>query len=129
MTSYFSSSYVFIREVYFGMLGLLENLRRGLISNSIREYNLSFVGISEIKMQAYNSQFVDSISGDANFKWLFFPASGLLGGILLGMDVDAYDIFEEDIGIFMLGPWSGLKLLISSRLLCLLMVPGPRPSD
>jgi hypothetical protein len=53
---------------------------------------LSFIAISEIGRRRFTNPFIKTLFSGKNFLWLVEEPKGLSGGILLGIDLEVFDI-------------------------------------
>jgi hypothetical protein len=89
------------------MNGMFNN-RRGLqdlathifITDSIRDYWLDFVAISEIRKRDYSTSFLNRLLGGENFVWVSLPPRGRSGGLLVGIRTWTMEILDNSGGDF-----------------------------
>jgi hypothetical protein len=70
------------------------------VSDLVKEQNLSFIAISETVRRSFTDPFLRNLSGGKNFLWHCKEPDGRSGGILLGVDLDVFDIGGIDEGEF-----------------------------
>jgi hypothetical protein len=52
------------------------------------------------KKESFSTSYLDSISSNRIFVWNFLPAKGTVGGILVGVDSDLFEVIAWDIKLF-----------------------------
>jgi hypothetical protein len=65
-----------------------------------REQNLSFIALSETGQKCFHDSVLRNLCGGHNFIWHCKEPRGRSGGILLGIDLDVFDIGAIDEGDF-----------------------------
>lgn len=86
------------------MIGLLWNIR-GLgklgrvptLISKIRDSHADFVGIMETKKNSLSVGFLKSLSSNVPFAWHHLEARGSVGGILVGANMDKFNMVVGDI--------------------------------
>jgi hypothetical protein len=73
---------------------------KGIIwnSNGFREHNLEFMAILESRRSNFNDSFLKNLCAGKNFLWHCKAPQGRSGGILVGVDLDVFDIGAIDEG-------------------------------
>jgi exonuclease III len=80
--------------------GLNNRARRGVVSNLVRDTRATIVSLQETKLATIDAQVVRETLGDrfvANF--IYLPAVGTCGGILLAVDEEFYSIARWELGV------------------------------
>jgi hypothetical protein len=71
----------------------LQDLAKHLhIAESIRDYDLDFVAISETGKRNYSINFLNRLSGGEDFDWVSRPPRGRSGGLLIGVRTSTMEI-------------------------------------
>ena len=52
----------------------------------------SVVGFQETKKESFSDSYLKSLSVVCNFSWNHLPSQGTAGGILMGVDLDIFDV-------------------------------------
>lgn len=81
------------------MIGLFWNIRAlgqpakfQCLYDTIKNYNIGFIGFQETKREQLSANFFAISNWWEKFIWHFLPADGSAGGILLGLNVDLFDV-------------------------------------
>jgi hypothetical protein len=79
--------------VFFGIVMALRiQKNHRFISDLTREQNLCFIAISEMGRKGFNDVVLRNLCAGRNFLWHCKEPKGCSGGILLGIDLDSFDI-------------------------------------
>jgi hypothetical protein len=79
----------------------LQDLAKHLhIAESIRDYALDFVAISETGKRNYSTNFLNRLSGGEDFDWVSRPPRGRSGGLLIGVRSSTMEILDNSGGDF-----------------------------
>ena len=78
--------------MFWNVRGINAPGRKSLIIDTIKRSHPSVVGFQETKKESLSDSFLKSLSGAKNFSWHHLPASGTVGGILMGVDIDVLDV-------------------------------------
>jgi hypothetical protein len=81
-----------------GIVMVLKIKKHRFISDLTRERNLCFIAISEMGKKGFNDVVLRNLCAGRNFLWHFKEPKGHSGGILLGIDLDSFDIGAIDEG-------------------------------
>lgn len=90
-----------INEVIFWNVrvrGIIKPARRRQIKEYIYELHLDYVGLQETKKQDFTDRELAEIGGNCSFTWIWVPAQGLSGGILVGIKTDIMEMEDVKIG-------------------------------
>lgn len=79
---------------FWNIRGLGKTGRKEYVIDLIKNNNLDFVGIQETKKEDFDVEYLDALAGRKQFCWNWIPAKGTAGGILMGFDVDVFEIIE-----------------------------------
>ena len=89
------------------MIGCFSNIRgvelpnkQKFLQDLFKEEGISFIGLSETIKSDYTSQWFNKIAGNRKFTWQWIPPEGRSGGMLLGADLDLFDLIEYELGKF-----------------------------
>jgi hypothetical protein len=61
---------------------------------------LDYIGFQETKKQQFSNSYLKCVLGNRNFAWNHLPAVGSAGGILVGLNLDLFDIISWDVRSF-----------------------------
>lgn len=80
-----------MKGAFWNIRGLNKAGRKLALTGFIGENDLDFVGIIETKKEDFVNSYLRSLSR-RNFDWCFLPATGSVGGILLGCDLNKFSM-------------------------------------
>ena len=89
--------------------GLRDLAKHARIADSIRDYRLDFVGISETGKRDFSTILLNRLSGGVKFTWKSHPPRARSGGILLGVKTETMDVLASSEGTFILSSTSVTK--------------------
>ena len=92
--------------LFWNVRGITTLGKNPCIVDTLNKTNASIVSFQETKKAELSTSFLKSISGSKNFQWHHLPAVGTAGGVLVGVDVDIFDILQ----------WSSLNFSVSCNL-------------
>jgi hypothetical protein len=49
-------------------------------------------------IKIFSDSWLNSISGNRNFAWLWSPPNGRSGGLLVGFNYEVFDVREHELG-------------------------------
>jgi hypothetical protein len=78
--------------------GFRDPKKHRYVSDVTKEQNLSFIAILEIGRSTFSDHFLKNLCVGKNFLWHCTEPKGQSGGILLGIDLDVFDIGAIDEG-------------------------------
>jgi hypothetical protein len=87
-----------MKGLFWNCDGFRDPKKHRFIFDITREQNLSFISISEIGRRIFSDPFLRNLCGGENFIWHCKEPRGRSGGMLLGIDLDIYDIGAIDEG-------------------------------
>lgn len=64
------------------------------IIDTLSKTKADIIAFQETKKEELSTAFLKSISGNRCFEWHHLPAIGSAGGILMGVDLDIFDILD-----------------------------------
>lgn len=80
--------------------GLNNSARRKVVKDLTREKRATVACLQETKLEVIDKDLVTEILGDKFVEnFVFLPASGTRGGILLAVDEDYYKLKDTEIGV------------------------------
>jgi hypothetical protein len=82
--------------------GLRDLAKHIFIADSIRDYGLDFVAISETGNRDYSTSFLNRLSGVEDFAWVSRPPRGRSGGLLVGIRTSTMEILDNSGGDFLI---------------------------
>jgi hypothetical protein len=85
-----------MKGMFWNCDGFRDPKNHRFISDITREQNLSFIGISEIGRRSFSDPFLRNLCSGENFLWHCKEPRGRSGGMLLGIDLDIFDIGAID---------------------------------
>jgi hypothetical protein len=86
-----------------------KDIKIEFLKELIRKERIDFIGIQETNKKSFDDSWLQSISSNRNFAWVWSPAKGRSGGLLVGLDADVFDIRQVDKGDFM------IKVLVAHK--------------
>lgn len=86
-----------MNALFWNVRGIAAASRKTLILDTIQKRHPSIVGFQETKKESFSDSYLKSLSRSCNFSWNHLPANGTAGGILMGVDLDAFDIVSWNI--------------------------------
>jgi hypothetical protein len=89
-----------MRGVFWNCNGFKDPKKHRFISDLTREQDLCSIAILETGRKGFNDFVLRNLCGGRNFLWHCKEPRGCLGGILLGIDLDTFDIGAIDEGDF-----------------------------
>jgi len=87
-----------MKGVFWNSDGFKDPKKHKFISDLTKEHNLSFIAISETSRKNFTSPFLKNLCAGRDFLWHVKEPRGRSGGILLGIDLNVYDIGAIDEG-------------------------------
>jgi hypothetical protein len=87
-----------MRGIFWNCNGFKDPKKYRFVSGLTREQNLCFIAISEMGRNSFSDAVLRNLCGGRNFLWHYKEPRGRSGGILLGIDLDTFDIGEIDEG-------------------------------
>ena len=91
------------------MKGLIWNCRdikkngvSSFLQNLIREHRFQFIGLQETMQPNIDDQFLKYIDPLQSYLWKWTPSNGRSGGILVGINIDRFDVGGFSEGEYML---------------------------
>ena len=82
--------------LFLNVRGINATRRKPFILDTLAKTQASIVAFQETKKEEYSDSYLKSISANKKFNWHHLPAKGSVGGILVGVDVDLFDIISWD---------------------------------
>jgi hypothetical protein len=61
---------------------------------------LDYIGFQETKKQQFSDIYLKCVLGNKNFAWKHLPSVGSAGGILVGINLDLFDVLAWEIKNF-----------------------------
>src|SRR3954465_7468243 len=74
--------------------------RQKFISENISPLKVDYIGFQGTKKDSFSNSFLKNLLGNRNFAWNFLPSQGTAGGILVGVNLDLFDVVSWDIRSF-----------------------------
>jgi hypothetical protein len=85
-----------MRGVFWNSNGFKDPKKHRFIADLTREQDLRFIAISETERKGFHDSVLRNSCGGRNFLWHYKEPKGRSGGILLGIDLDTFDIGAID---------------------------------
>jgi hypothetical protein len=89
-----------MKGVFWNSHGFKDPKKRKFVSDLTKEQSLSFIAISETVRKSFTDPFLRNLCAGKNFLWHCKEPVGHAGGILMGIDLDVFDIGAIDEGDF-----------------------------
>ena len=74
--------------------------RQKFLEDNIFPFLVDYIGFQETKKDSFSNTFLKNLLGNRNFAWNFLPSVGTAGGILVGVNLDLFDVISWDIKYF-----------------------------
>ena len=87
-----------MKGIFWNCDGFKDPKKHRFISDLTKEHNLSFIAISETGRRSFTNPFLKNLCSGKNYLWHVKEPKGRSGGILLGIDLDVFDIGAIDEG-------------------------------
>lgn len=78
--------------LYWNVRGLNDPVKVRRVTDTIRSIKPDIIALSETKKMEFTPDFLCNLGGSANFSWHCLPAQNTVGGILLGINEEIFDI-------------------------------------
>ena len=82
--------------------GLGKSVKSEFLRDVIMKEKVNFIGLQETNNKDFEESWLNFISGNRNFVWVWSPPNGRSGGLLVGFDSDMFDVREKELGEFMI---------------------------
>jgi hypothetical protein len=89
-------SFLKMRGIFGNSNGFIDPKKHRFISDLTREQQLCFIAVFEMGRKSFNDVVLRNFCGDRNFLWHCKKPRGRSRGILLGIDLDIFDIGAID---------------------------------
>jgi exonuclease III len=89
-----------MKGIFWNSRGLRDLAKIRYLSELSREQKLDFIALLETGKKDFSQTTLNNICGGQNFLWHWTEPHGRSGGILLGMNLDIFDIRGIDEGDF-----------------------------
>lgn len=99
----------YMNSLFWNIRGICAPGRKSCILDTLAKTHATIVGFQETKQISFTDSFLKSISGNSNFSWNFLLSVGSAGGILMGVDLDLFDITSWEIRDFSISCYFTIK--------------------
>jgi hypothetical protein len=82
--------------------GLKKKRVSTFLNNLILEHKFHFIGLQETMIADYSDSLLRRFDGNKDYLWMWNPAKGKSGGILVGILLERFDVGSFTQGEFML---------------------------
>jgi len=89
-----------MKGIFWNSDGFKDPKKHRFISDLAKEKDLSFIAISETGRRSFSTPFLKNLCVGRDFLWHVKEPRGRSGGILLGIDLNTFDIGAIDEGEF-----------------------------
>jgi hypothetical protein len=89
-----------MRGIFWNRNGFKDPKKHKFISDLTKENNLNFIAISETGRSDFSPRFLKNLCAGRDYLWHSKAPRGRYGGMLLGVDLQAFDIGAIDEGNF-----------------------------
>src|SRR6266540_5723739 len=89
-----------MKGIFWNCDGFKDPKKHHFISDLTKENNLNFIAISETGRKQFSIPFLKNLCAGRDFLWHNKEPRGRSGGILLGIDLNVFDIGAIDEGDF-----------------------------
>uniref|UniRef100_A0ACD5X0P5 Uncharacterized protein n=1 Tax=Avena sativa TaxID=4498 RepID=A0ACD5X0P5_AVESA len=80
--------------------GVQADGRETTIVDTFNKHKPNIIGFQETKKETISNSYLKILVSSRFFEWRSLPANGSVGGILMGVDLDMFDIISWDIKVF-----------------------------
>jgi hypothetical protein len=87
-----------MRGVYWNSNGFKDLKKHKFVSDLMKEHNLNFIAISETGRSDFTPRFLKNLCSGRDYLWHCKPPKGRSSGMLLGVDLQFFDIGAIDEG-------------------------------
>lgn len=81
-----------MNALFWNIRGITTPRKKPCIVETLSKHNPSVIAFQETKKEHLSPAFLKSISGSKNYDWHHLPVVGTSGGVLVGVDLDIFDI-------------------------------------
>ena len=81
-----------MKYIFWNVRGDAASVRQKCIEDTIRPLNPAYIGFQETKKENFSNSFLKNLLGNMNFELKWLLATGTAGGILVGVDIDVFNI-------------------------------------
>jgi exonuclease III len=89
-----------MKGIFWNANGFRDPAKHRFVSDLTKQHNLSFIAISETCRRDFTDPFLKNLSAGKNFLWHVKEPNGRSGGILMGIDLQVFDIGAIEDGDF-----------------------------
>ena len=89
-----------MRYIFWNARGIMAHGRKKCIEDMIFPLKPAYVGFQETKQHDFSRNYLKNLMGNRNFSWNHLPSTGSAGGILVGVDVDCFEVVSWEIKSF-----------------------------
>lgn len=87
-------------SLFWNVRGLNDPNKVSHVATTIKAIKPDIIALSETKKMDFSPTLLNTLVGPANFSWNFLPDNNTAGGILLGINDDAFDTLVWSINSF-----------------------------
>jgi hypothetical protein len=69
------------------------------LADTIIPLKVDYIGFQETNKENFTKSFLKNILGNENFEWNLVPACGTIGGILVGVNSDVFEVISWEMKI------------------------------
>jgi exonuclease III len=91
-----------MRTLFWNVRGLGKSNRRKLVKEHILLEELDIVALQETIKQDFDDWELKEMAGNQDFSWRWSPVRGHLGGMILGIRNDDFEIEQVELGTYFL---------------------------
>jgi hypothetical protein len=99
-----------MKLMFWNMRGFGRLAIRTQVKEYIREEKLDDIGLLETIRESFTQRELDDLAGGSSFRWVWKPAVGHSGGILVGIKEETYELEESELGEYF------ISMVLRSRL-------------
>ena len=81
-----------MKGIFWNANGFRDPAKHRFVSDLTKQYNLSFIAISETCRRDFTDPFLKNLNAGKNFLWHVKEPNGRSGGILMGIDLQVSEI-------------------------------------
>jgi hypothetical protein len=92
--------YYKMKGVFWNSRGLADLAKHRFLAELVKEEQINFIALSETSCESFPDHVLKNLCAGRDFLWHSMTPHGRSGGILLGVDLSAFDISAIDEGDF-----------------------------
>jgi hypothetical protein len=91
-----------MKGIFWNSIGLRDLAKPRFLFDASNDHNLDFIALLETHRKGYFEAELSTFCGSREFSWQWCPSRGRSGGILLGVNLETFDMVKSCKGEFFL---------------------------